>query len=47
MWQAQKALDQWRVGLNDQWNTHGLLGGIGYGIDGQPLCTRYEMKSNE
>jgi hypothetical protein len=41
MWQAQKALDQWRVVLNDQWNTHGILGGIGYGVDGQPLCTRY------
>jgi hypothetical protein len=41
MWQAQKALDQWRVVLNDQWNTHGILGGVGYGIDGQPLCTRF------
>jgi len=41
MWQAQKALDQWRVVLNDQWNTHGILGGVGYGVDGQPLCTSH------
>jgi len=39
--QAQKALNQWRLVLNDQWNVHGLMGGIGYGVDGLPFCTSH------
>eukprot|EP01121_Diplochlamys_sp_Union-15-3_P001413 TRINITY_DN11225_c0_g1_i1.p1 TRINITY_DN11225_c0_g1~~TRINITY_DN11225_c0_g1_i1.p1 ORF type:complete len:429 (-),score=64.03 TRINITY_DN11225_c0_g1_i1:2-1288(-) len=41
MIQPEKALDRWRSQLNDQWNIHGLMGGIGYGIDGQPWCTSH------
>ena len=40
MAQAEKSLNRWRTELNDLWNIHGLVGGIGYGYDGLPWCTR-------
>jgi len=41
MSQAEKALGWWRTGLNDMWNINGIIGGVGYGIDGQPYCTSH------
>jgi hypothetical protein len=30
MQQAEKALGHWTHNLNDQWNIHGLVAGVGY-----------------
>ncbi|ESO93556.1 hypothetical protein LOTGIDRAFT_161662 [Lottia gigantea] len=38
---AKKTLDRMRTILNDLWNVPGILGGIGYGADGQPFITSH------
>lgn len=38
---AKKSLDRWRSVLNDQWNVAGIMGGLGYGADGQPYITSH------
>ena len=39
--QSQKGLDHVRETLRDQWNTHGLYAGDGYGIGGKPWITAH------
>ena len=34
---ARKALDWWRTNLTDTWNVVAFHGGLGYGLEGQPL----------
>jgi len=41
MHQAEKALNNWRLELNDQWNIHGIVAGEGYYFDGLPWCTSH------
>jgi len=38
---SEKALNNWRLVLNDQWNVHGLVAGQGYYFDGMPWCTSH------
>ena len=38
---AEKTLDRWRSVNTDQWNVAGLMGGLGYGADGQPWATSH------
>ncbi|CAD5124032.1 DgyrCDS12336 [Dimorphilus gyrociliatus] len=38
---AKKSLDRWRSVLNDQWNVAGIMGGLGYGAEGQPYITSH------
>ena len=39
--QSQKSLNHVRETLHDQWNTHGLYGGDGYGVGGKPWITAH------
>ncbi|CAF4683967.1 unnamed protein product [Rotaria sp. Silwood2] len=39
--QSEKGLNHVRQTLNDQWNTHGLYAGDGYGIGGKPWVTSH------
>jgi non-lysosomal glucosylceramidase len=39
--QSEKSLNHVRETLNDQWNTHGLYAGDGYGIGGKPWITAH------
>jgi hypothetical protein len=39
--QSQKSLNHVRLTLKDQWNTHGLYAGDGYGIGGKPWITAH------
>jgi len=39
--QSAKGLNHVRQTLNDQWNTHGLYAGDGYGIGGKPWITSH------
>ena len=39
--QGQKAMDNWRTRLNDQWNVWGLVGGMGLGMDGLHWATSH------
>ena len=41
MTQSVKGLDHVRKTLNDQWNTHGLYAGDGYGLGGKPWTTSH------
>jgi non-lysosomal glucosylceramidase len=39
--QSEKSLNHVRVTLNDQWNTHGIYAGDGYGAGGNPWNTAH------
>jgi non-lysosomal glucosylceramidase len=39
--QSEKGLNHVRQTLNDQWNTHGLYAGDGYGVGGKPWITAH------
>ena len=39
--QAEKAIENVRSELNDEWDFHGLYSGNGYGLDGLPWCTSH------
>jgi non-lysosomal glucosylceramidase len=39
--QSEKSLNNVREILNDQWNTHGLYAGDGYGVGGKPWITSH------
>jgi len=39
--QAQKGLATYNYFLNDPWDVHGILAGMGYGLDGQYWCTAH------
>jgi len=39
--QSEKSLNHVRETLHDQWNTHGIYGGDGYGIGGKPWVTSH------
>lgn len=41
MSQSVKGIDHVRLTLNDQWNTHGLYAGDGYGVGGKPWTTSH------
>ena len=38
---ANQTLGWWRSGLNDMWNVVALHGGLGYGLEGQPLANSH------
>ena len=38
---AKKTMDNVRSNINDQWNVPGILGGIGYELDGLPYFTSH------
>jgi hypothetical protein len=39
--ESEKSLNHVRLTLNDQWNTHGLYAGDGYGVAGKPWNTAH------
>jgi len=39
--ESEKSLNHVRLTLNDQWNTHGLYAGDGYGVGGKPWNTAH------
>ncbi len=36
-----KAIEHWRSVVHDQWNVVGIMGGLGYGLDGMPYITSH------
>jgi non-lysosomal glucosylceramidase len=36
-----KAIEHWHSVIHDQWNVVGVIGGLGYGVDGLPYITSH------